>query len=159
MRTKPLRLMFQSTHPHGVRRLLTYPSYPIIEVSIHAPTRGATQARRTFNNRRKFQSTHPHGVRLRFVRFYYYFVVFQSTHPHGVRRRVSGASIRYSSFNPRTHMGCDQTRMSQRRLMRCFNPRTHMGCDGRAVVARQSDLLFQSTHPHGVRPLLLQCVQ
>ena len=35
-------LMFQSTHPHGVRRDLWRQCGPVCEVSIHAPTRGAT---------------------------------------------------------------------------------------------------------------------
>ena len=34
--------LFQSTHPHGVRRLADNPSNPTKYVSIHAPTRGAT---------------------------------------------------------------------------------------------------------------------
>ena len=77
--------MFQSTHPHGVRQL----------VSIR------------YSTKLKFQSTHPHGVRLAtgtlttntsgfnprthtgcdkmlelFTKFHW---LFQSTHPHGVR--------------------------------------------------------------------------
>ena len=33
---------FQSTHPHGVRRQLMEELNPAFAVSIHAPTRGAT---------------------------------------------------------------------------------------------------------------------
>ena len=56
------------------------------EVSIHAPTRGATIFDlRKFISVQTFQSTHPHGVR-----FFVTFggneeILFQSTHPHGVR--------------------------------------------------------------------------
>ena len=32
-----------------------------------------------------------------------------------------------------------------------FNPRTHMGCDAAKFKLAVNDLLFQSTHPHGVR--------
>ena len=78
-------MMFQSTHPHGVRHLRTDPSQVAQRVSIHAPTWGATLrtdpsqvAQRvsihaptwgaTAEESRKraekeFQSTHPHGVR------------------------------------------------------------------------------------------------
>ena len=35
-------LLFQSTHPHGVRRYYLIGIYSVIDVSIHAPTRGAT---------------------------------------------------------------------------------------------------------------------
>ena len=33
-----------------------------------------------------------------------------------------------------------------------FNPRTHMGCDGIKYCVIMSIVIFQSTHPHGVRP-------
>ena len=78
-------------------------------------------------------------------------------------------------FNPRTHTGCDN--LSRKSFPRpcCFNPRTHTGCDDPkrrsssglkvsihaptrgATQASLSNTLasyeFQSTHPHGVRPL------
>ena len=80
------------------------------------------------------------------------------------------------SFNPRTHMGCDTIKLRKSKVLGSFNPRTHMGCDLTIVSlmrrekvsihaptwgATQSLLLslskskFQSTHPHGVRPLSL----
>ena len=37
-------------------------------------------------------------------------------------------------------------------LVRCFNPRTHTGCD-KPAKAVSTKLSFQSTHPHGVRPI------
>ena len=78
-------LKFQSTHPHGVRRAGSLTSFACSEVSIHAPTWGATPSKRdcltkepvsihapTWGATRRepkarradaFQSTHPHGVR------------------------------------------------------------------------------------------------
>ena len=77
--------LFQSTHPHGVRHpkegdgdLITSfnprthtgcdisfnPSIFFFQVSIHAPTRGATIRRYLAVPSPVFQSTHPHGVRL-----------------------------------------------------------------------------------------------
>ena len=57
------------------------------EVSIHAPTRGAT-----IFDLRKFISVQ----------------TFQSTHPHGVRlRRATPTFYDIRGFNPRTHTGCD----------------------------------------------------
>ena len=82
---KRKRYRFQSTHPHGVRRTQIILILMCNDVSIHAPTRGATTsganvgsatvvsihaptrgatlfyAGDTIDN--KFQSTHPHGVR------------------------------------------------------------------------------------------------
>ena len=76
-------------------------------------------------------------------------------------------------FNPRTHTGCDftgkkpdetaqvsihaptrgATRCCSLSLwfFRCFNPRTHTGCDLSVISTRSASILFQSTHPHGVR--------
>ena len=34
----------------------------------------------------------------------------------------------------------------------CFNPRTHTGCDIQKRSTSSQSHLFQSTHPHGVRP-------
>ena len=100
------------------------------EVSIHAPTRGATIFDlRKFISVQTFQSTHPHGVRhvviipfapskivsihapTRGATINTLFIVekrkFQSTHPHGVRRYVRDISSGPNRFNPRTHTGCD----------------------------------------------------
>ena len=81
-------------------------------------------------------------------------------------------------FNPRTHMGCDSLVRKTMLLFSGFNPRTHMGCDplklklapnstvsihaptwGATVSTLGIDFnkLFQSTHPHGVRPKTLYC--
>ena len=123
--------MFQSTHPHGVRRVYLRELIILYHVSIHAPTRGATTLYQLGGNVRQvsihaptrgatlriesffkpieFQSTHPHGVRLGGRGRLYDLVGFQSTHPHGVRR-------------------CETSRNDY-------------------IVVK-----FQSTHPHGVRP-------
>ena len=79
------------------------------EVSIHAPTWGATARPRRSTFASWFQSTHPHGVRL-------------CSEP------------------------CTKT------LSSSFNPRTHMGCDTFKYIVMSIIIKFQSTHPHGVRP-------
>ena len=79
-------------------------------------------------------------------------------------------------FNPRTHMGCDQANGKRAACRNCFNPRTHMGCDTTsrlgayfccvsihaptwgATLHQDLELTsaeFQSTHPHGVRHIIL----
>ena len=77
------------------------------EISIHAPTWGATRL--------------PHQRPGRFS--------FQSTHPRGVRREVRFSTVDILYFNPRTHVGCDLNRTCRRHRNRHFNPRTHVGCD------------------------------
>ena len=76
-------------------------------VSIHAPTRGATPQPPKPCKGFAFQSTHPHGVRQAHTTATRQTGQFQSTHPHGVRQDDINKS------------GLPQ--------------------------------LFQSTHPHGVR--------
>ena len=68
--TSFLSMVFQSTHPHGVR-----------------PTTSALLSR-IF----QFQSTHPHGVRHRATQEVTPIGGFQSTHPHGVRQRFAKTS-------------------------------------------------------------------
>ena len=100
--------LFQSTHPRGVRlvgqtltiattevsihaptRGATFfadPEQGLVRVSIHAPTRGATSQLSRSALSLMFQSTHPRGVRQSFGYASFYKVLFQSTHPRGVRR-------------------------------------------------------------------------
>ena len=144
---------FQSTHPRGVRRPALRRQGGKGEISIHAPTWGATSGVSAIgNNIRIFQSTHPRGVRrsrgcgdtrrsdisihaptwgaTRLVKGGLQSFKFQSTHPRGVRRRrCPSVSITGSDFNPRTHVGCDFIRSIQEWWASNFNPRTHVGCD------------------------------
>ena len=98
-------------------------------VSIHAPAWGATGSPITYLTVPWFQSTHPHGVRHNFL--------FKS--------------LVFSSFNPRTRMGCDLLLGHSRRRHQSFNPRTRMGCDEQPTRTSPPYTMFQSTHPHGVR--------
>ena len=168
--------MFQSTHPHGVRRFIQL-SYTISspKVSIHAPTRGATVADTgkitilisfnprthtgcdphvseeffagsSFNPRTHTGCDTDKGERIIIE------MQFQSTHPHGVRPRYSPLSVMRSGFNPRTHTGCDKKLVYNVGLGASrFNPRTHTGCDPSPKVPTLFFISFQSTHPHGVR--------
>ena len=187
--------MFQSTHPHGVRLGVAWRSVPGQLVSIHAPTRGATFFSMTLMLFAKVsihaptrgatvtdvESRPPDDVSIhaptrgatRVPRNRVVPLWFQSTHPHGVRLNPPLYLIQiYSSFNPRTHTGCDKSdkgyvkrvvfqsthphgvRPSFQRgttLLRGFNPRTHTGCDSVYLIVLIPKSKFQSTHPHGVR--------
>ena len=57
-------------------------------------------------------------------------------------------------FNPRTHEGCDSARCLRDDAICCFNPRTHEGCDSMVPYLISSLVMFQSTHPRGVRQVL-----
>ena len=54
---------------------------------------------------------------------------FQSTHPLGVRPDSQISLKGMSSFNPRTHSGCDWLKGQYVWVRVSFNPRTHSGCD------------------------------
>ena len=130
------------------------------------------------NNASSFQSTHPHGVRRLRRSLWPYNLRFQSTHPHGVRPRATLTKKRKAGFNPRTRMGCDTAEaeiplpsacFNPRTRMGCddtflplhpyqdsFNPRTRMGCDVPSYLTSTTFLVFQSTHPHGVRRYLFR---
>ena len=120
---------FQSTHPRRVR-LEGFPLlYAIEGVSIHAPTQGATISRSYSVLNLLFQSTHPRRVR-------HFRVVpeslaqFQSTHPRRVRRLLGGRQVRVHrvSIHAPTQ-GATSSTCGSHRSESSFNPRTHAGCD------------------------------
>ena len=123
--------MFQSTHPRGVRPVPVPQRYRTVPVSIHAPAWGATCRQPTvtrcgygFNPRTRVGCD-------------------QSSQNH--RNRY------YPCFNPRTRVGCDILSMRKEGKICCFNPRTRVGCDFLARLMVRDSVLFQSTHPRGVR--------
>ncbi len=126
-----------------------------LDVSIHAPARGATDVALDMQSRSTaFQSTPPRGGR-----------------PADPRRR----SQRSTSFNPRPRAGGDAAagsasselltvsihapargatrwRWTSRQRRRCFNPRPRAGGDGIGSAHRSATTRFQSTPPRGGRP-------
>ena len=122
---------FQSTHPHRVRLDLIIDARQRLQVSIHAPTQGAT-----YNDFYRFSQWE-----------------FQSTHPHRVRHMRAVFQICLKSFNPRTHTGCDVAMNSNRLFNSCFNPRTHTGCDFLRLSSLRNQFCFNPrTHTGCDRP-------
>jgi len=121
---------FQSTHPRGVRQELYNLITIALEVSIHAPTRGAT---------------------LIFLISLYQTQSFNPRTHAGCDYVIRQSYLLLSCFNPRTHAGCDF--LDSRNFVRfpCFNPRTHAGCDVFSAHLLTPLHKFQSTHPRGVR--------
>ena len=123
-----------------------------MDISIHAPTRGATtwtSASLTFS---AFQSTLPREERLVALRLPPLRCLFQSTLPREERQKwapKSGDTIEISihaptrgatkvtdfvnnllsDFNPRSHERSDQSRLSCRHQRPDFNPRSHERSD------------------------------
>ena len=145
-------IQFQSTHPSGVRPPDTLQPTTALEISIHAPQWGATVTGgenlrgEHFNPRTPVGCDYINNQRADLAQ------LFQSTHPSGVRlRRFRPSAPRSPYFNPRTPVGCDFSAPPPSFVDRYFNPRTPVGCDvcngSRACVHGE----FQSTHPSGVR--------
>ena len=148
---------FQSTHPRGVRRaapMLTScavgvsihapawgatPAHTVLiigyEVSIHAPAWGATQTQMNgLRTSKGFQSTHPRGVRL------FPFI------PKEAGRDVSIHAPAWGATGPS---------LQQSAILQSFNPRTRVGCDGLPLIGCGNYGWFQSTHPRGVRQVVI----
>ena len=122
--------MFQSTHPHRVRRYYLPDEFMLF----------------------MFQSTHPHRVRLCFCCFLSLFAKFQSTHPHRVRHDHHHKKVvlqRFQSTHP--HRVRQNSSEWKKRKRSSFNPRTHTGCDFCLCCFLSLFTKFQSTHPHRVR--------
>ena len=146
-------MVFQSTHPHGVRRLCRCGSVHHLQVSIHAPTRGATSSARVtaccsncFNPR-----THT-GCDLLTGDLYAGWLEFQSTHPHGVRPAagLSRAETATVSIHAPTRGATKQsTRIKKSKKFQSTHPH---GVRHKISMRILKNFVFQSTHPHGVRP-------
>ena len=127
--------MFQSTHPRGVRpNLICFPA--------NAPL---------------FQSTHPRGVRPGINNQHLRNFGFQSTHPRGVRLATERFASDFYSFNPRTHVGCDDRAPDEHMKAAKFQSTHPRGVRRRPSTRPECRLRFQSTHPRGVRPGSLDC--
>ena len=121
---------FQSTLPRGERPSQALNTTNNLSISIHAPTRGATERelvatvsvvfqstlprgeRRCFQCTCKtnsiFQSTLPRGERHCNGYFYSDCTGFQSTLPRGERLSIHRRALPIPNFNPRSHEGSDR---------------------------------------------------
>ena len=88
--------------------------FRLLEISIHAPARGAIELGISNDVEFVFQSTHLHEVRS--------------------RRRSRPSDRRY--FNPRTCTRCDSSQGQERHGVSDFNPRTCTRCDRSPVQSR-----------------------
>ena len=101
-----------------------------------------------------FQSTLPHRERHEHLMPRPYNIYFNPRSHTGSDSMPPDSLLRCRYFNPRSHTGSDQDRQSAIRRMDYFNPRSHTGSDGctRRWIITGSE--FQSTLPHGERPIL-----
>ena len=123
--------MFQSTRPRGARHNNNYDNDSKRNVSIHAPTWGATGAALDFSLDALKVSIHA---------------------PTWGATGASASGCRWLlGFNPRAHVGRDSTRPSPSAASTSFNPRAHVGRDFDKTFSISSEHEFQSTRPRGAR--------
>ena len=152
LRHRPF-LRFQSTRPHGARHQSCARRYPGSLVSIHAPARGATFKPRDSAASLSFQSTRPHGARRPHVAQLIERSRFQSTRPHGARPLPCIAWYMPGfRFNPRARTGRDGPLNTTDQISAVS---IHAPARGATLSWCASDdpAMFQSTRPHGARPI------
>jgi len=104
-----LALMFQSTRPRRARRIIRDEFCRVSEVSIHAPTKGATNTVvRGYPHLPEFQSTRPRRARHTLIE-YCGLVDIVSIHAptKGATQQGSPRMMSACCFNPRAHEGRD----------------------------------------------------
>ena len=145
------RLLFQSTHPRGVRLVHRPPLCMAKEFQSTHPRGVRLSGMNCSVSFCRFQSTHPRGVRRGAVRFFRRKSLFQSTHPRGVRPPDCTDFITVICFNPRTREGWDIGRQMSGWVSASFQSTHPRGVRLPARGSRGGGRWFQSTHPRGVR--------
>ena len=167
------RIVFQSTLPRGERRaepeavrvvpgvsihaptrgatnLTLQPCY-IVKVSIHAPTRGATFAKFGGFTKVVFQSTLPRGERPIQCSAFCVSDCFNPRSHEGSDGGRFALLGEERGFNPRSHEGSDCSCPPLSSHRQGFNPRSHEGSDFSRQVSQALTVRFQSTLPRGER--------
>ena len=123
-------------------------------ISIHAPTRGATVRTAIRSNSKRFQSTLPQGERLRNRESGREKRLFQSTLPQGERRITGRIYRRDCNFNPRSHKGSDNANGLPEQNYRISIHAPTRGATKESTTTQKRQKLFQSTLPQGERQIV-----
>ena len=123
-------MLFQSTHPSGVRPTACRRNGPRADFNPRTPVGCDSRRSATGYPSMRFQSTHPSGVRPR----------VEAGEIHGVF-----ISIHAPQWGATSAVDCPYGHEH-------FNPRTPVGCDPAQFKTMAEGFEFQSTHPSGVRP-------
>ena len=164
--------MFQSTRPRGAR-----PRSPLMiftaqrfnprahagrddadiiifiyrDVSIHAPTRGATFAIVSIVNPGEFQSTRPRGARPAQFHRRMDRSGFQSTRPRGARHAIRIERFTASEFQSTRPRGARLNPVQLSRFVALFQSTRPRGARRKSGAAEKAHGEFQSTRPRGAR--------
>ena len=149
-------MMFQSTHPHGVRLVGPRLLWPYLQFQSTHPHGVRLSPSLVRIDVKKFQSTHPHGVRLGSEgRQGLHQRQFQSTHPHGVRPSPDGGfKLNNTLVSIHAPTRGATTTLVVVLCIFILGVSIHAPTRGATLEERHIDAKvesFQSTHPHGVR--------
>ena len=120
-------------------------------ISIHAPTRGATCILRQVCGWNGFQSTLPRGERRALYPRPASLPHFNPRSHEGSDQSTSIISPLPLDFNPRSHEGSDRMYQVSSKYQHHFNPRSHEGSDEEMASHLLHRQEFQSTLPRGER--------
>ncbi len=122
-----------------------------MDVSIHAPTRGATSFFHPLWTAQTFQSTRPHGARLKAKREWSVESAFQSTRPHGARHVSAVDGVMYGEFQSTRPHGARRAFLDA--AHRLGDVSIHAPTRGATQILSYCFIfnVFQSTRPHGAR--------
>ena len=129
--------IFQSTLPRE-ERLCSRNNIDFNFISIHAPTRGATDKINIFD---------------------YYYLISIHAPTRGATIAVDGEPLQSTHFNPRSHERSDTNQTTGTKQIIYFNPRSHErsdntgNCPSVPIVAFQSTLPREERHQRGCKKL------
>ena len=122
--------LFQSTLPRGERHDIIQLMAEWLDISIHAPTRGATYRLVERFSRGIFQSTLPRGERQVHTHATLVIKIISIHAPTRGATKTTGADRpEPTNFNPRSHEGSDTAIAGLVCSVIDFNPRSHEGSD------------------------------
>ena len=131
---------------------------PIPDVSIHAPTRGATGFPYQFFASSIVSIHAPTRGATSYILIKLDSYLFQSTHPHGVRPTRNACTTSSGCFNPRTHTGCDpHARRAARAGAVSIHAPTRGATPGEKQRPKQSDVSIHAPTRGATRSNLMQC--
>ena len=122
--------IFQSTLPRGERRILNGDTIPVFQISIHAPTRGATLTPKMYyGSFIHFNPRSHEGSDTSIITLSCSLRISIHAPTRGATSLVLLPLSISNYFNPRSHEGSDQFRKHSRAVPYNFNPRSHEGSD------------------------------
>ena len=144
-------MQFQSTLPRRERRRKPKQGTNHVNISIHAPAKGATHRIRDLQRKDRFQSTLPRRERHRLHLIKRSDMNFNPRSREGSDVAALAICDANTNFNPRSREGSDGKYLYGIRRQHHFNPRSREGSDDLRQMGQGRPCRFQSTLPRRER--------